>query len=457
MMKMNKNLEIINIIEKEKLSDEFYFQSLLEQGCLKGFFADSDINRIQYECLAFLAHKVELFNAGDSSSIRVEKAQSIMASNMFTIGLWLKTYQNPDDAITALQTEQADELYQKGRTHIDTLVEATKATHSKLSGQLIDTKNVFYRTTIEDGINGFFKLYYPDFGAHEIHITADYPICNTLPKLAGIEFIHAYLSALYQENQFCRNFSPVVIHSLLCGYEKDYQELLINIYEPVLAAAIGCVIAGTDVHMLDISEDGSGYLRRFFNGKTKTEILAIIQNAAHDLTLIFNLPYELESYIQKSLSSIADKTVIAMREQSLDRVFCRPCYHEHKPKLYFSFGDKMDDGQYRKVVDEIMQSRFLQDKIVIIKERIHSLADLEDVLLDSDLARDEIIAILHELSLPEIAALSIKYSIMSDIEAIEYREQERAIRECLNDYVSALPQDQRELFIKTSEAIEVVC
>jgi hypothetical protein len=321
---MNNNLEKISMIEKEKLSDEFYFQSLLEQGFSKGLFTDSDVERLQYECLGFLAHIVERFNAGESSSIRVEKAQEIMISNMFTISLWLKTYHNPDDAIIALRNEQIPELYEKGRKRIDTMVAAVKSIHFKILQQLMDTKNIFYRATIVDGIKGFFKLYYPDYGAHEIHITADYPVYNHIPKLAGIEFIHAYLSAIYYENQFCLHFLPDDIHHLLCGYIKDYQELLINIYEQVLTAAIGCILTGTDVHTLDISEDGAIYLDCLFTGKTKIDILATIQNAVYELKRILTFPYELELYIQNSLPLIADKIKIAMREQFLDHVFYTP-------------------------------------------------------------------------------------------------------------------------------------
>ena len=159
---MNNSLKKSSIIEQENLSSESYFQSLFEQGCLKGLFTDSDIERLQYDSLAFLAYKVERFNAGDSSSIRVEKAQDIMASIMFTIGLWLKTYQNPDDAIKAIRNEQLADLYQNGRKLIDTMVAAAKAIHSNILQKLVDTKNVFYHATILDGINGFFKLYYPD-------------------------------------------------------------------------------------------------------------------------------------------------------------------------------------------------------------------------------------------------------------------------------------------------------
>ena len=453
---MNNNLEKISVIKKEQLSSEFYFQSLLEQGHIKGILTDSDIERLQYECLSFLAYKVERFNAGDSSSIQVEKAQNIMASNMFTIGLWLKTYQNPDDAVTAIKREQIAELYQKGREHIDAILAETKAVHAKVLGKLVNTKNDFYRLTIEDAINGFFKRYYPDFAAHEIHITADYPTFNTIPKLAGIEFIHAYLNALYRENQFCFYFDPGDIHHLLRGYEEDYQELLINIYEPILLAALGCVIAGTDVYRLDISEGGAAYLYHLFNATPKSEIFPLMKNAVGELTRLLNCPHELIQYIQNSLPMIISRIETAVRKQTLDRVFVLPAFPENRPQIIISFGDKMEDEQYRKVIEEIGQCRFSQDKITIIKEHIHSLADFEDILLDADLIHEEVQAVLRELSFPEIAALSKRYLILSELEAIEFRDRERLLRKHLNDFVFALPEKQRELIAKTIEAIEIV-
>jgi hypothetical protein len=451
---MNNSLEIISKIEKGRLSSEQFFQSLLEQGYSKGLLTNSEIEDLQYDCLALLAHKVDSYSAGDSSSILVEKTQEILASNMFTIGLWLKTYQNPDEAITAIKNERIDELYQKGRKRIDTMLAATKAVHTELLQQLINTKNVFYYATVVEGIKGFFKLYYPDISAHEIHITADYPVYNTMPKLVGIEFMHAYLNAIYLENQFCLCFSVDDIHHLLCGYQEDYQELLINLYEQALTAAIGCILTGTDAHTLNISDDGAARLNRMFVGKTKTEILRTIQGAAHELKHIFCFSRELDSYIQRSLSQIANNIEIAVRNHSLDHVFYTPIYPELKPRLIISSGDMMGNEQYRQVVNKIMQCRFTKDKIAIIREQVHSFADLDDILQDADFTRKEIVTVLHELSLSEIAAFSNKYSITSDIETMEYREQEQVLRECLFDYVSVLSQEQRDILVGISESIE---
>ena len=451
---MNNGLDKIRIIDRAQLNEEYYFQSLLEQAHNKGILSDNDIERMQYECLALLAYKTERYNSGDSSSIRVEKAQDIMTSILFTLGLWLKTCPNPDDAITALQNEPIDELYQKGRKRVDTMLAAAKTLHGKLLHQLIDTPNVFYRATIESGILGFFKLYYPDYAAHEIHITADYPLYNPMPKLVGIEFIKAYLIAATYENQFCGYFSNDDIHHLLCGYEEDYRELLLNIYEPVLTAAIGCILAGTDVYRLDVAETGASFLREAFEGQSKDKITVTIEEAVNELNNRFQFPPGIARYLQSSLPIIAGKIEMAARAHTLDRVFFTPAYPENNPKILFSYGEKMDDEQYRRVIEEIGQCRFSQDKVVIIKEHIRSLADLQDVLQDADLTEDEVQAVLRELSLPEIAALTKQYQLQSDIEPFELREGERLLRECLRRFISALPPVRQKLIAQASKTMQ---
>ena len=452
---MNNGLEKIRVIDRAQLSEEHYFQSLLEQARNKGLLRDNDIERMQYDCLTLLAYKTKRYNGGDSSSIRVEKAQDIMTSILFTLGLWLKTYPNPDDAITALQNEPINELYQKGRKRIDTMLVVTKALHGKLLHQLVDTPNVFYRSTLRNGILGFFKLYYPDYSAQEIHITADYPLFNPIPKVSGIEFIRAYLEAAYYENQFCGYFSAADIHHLLCGYEEDYTELLINIYESVLTTTIGCILVGTDVYRLDITETGACFLGRTFVGQSKDEITVVIEEAANELNHRFQFSEGLARYLQSSLPLIASKIETAARGHTLDRIFITPAYPENNPRIIVSYGEKMDDEKYRKVIEEIGQCRFSQDKVAIIKAHIDSLADLEDVLLDADLMEDEVQAILHELSLPEVAALTKNYQLQSDIEHLELREGERLLRERLQCFISVLPPIQQKLFALASKAIQV--
>ncbi len=234
-----ESIERISTIDKSRLSGEHYFQSLLEQAYALGMLSDTDLKNVQFGCLSVLSRQTEGYNGGKSSSIRVENAENILTSIMFTMGVWLKTFQCPDDAVVVIKNEKIEDLYQNGLKRIDTMIKSTKGLHAAILRNLIDSENVFYRSTVVDAIKGFFKLYYPEFGAHEIHITADYPMYNKVEKLAGIEFIQKYLENIYLENLFCSNFKAEDIHHLLCGYDEHYQNLLFNIYEPVLCAATG--------------------------------------------------------------------------------------------------------------------------------------------------------------------------------------------------------------------------
>lgn len=439
------NIEKISKIKRETLSSEHYFQSLLEQAYMSGMLSDIQLEKIQFDCLSLLAKKTREYNSGDSSSIRVEAAQDLLASIMFTIGVWLKTCTNLDDAVATVQKDGMDTLYQNGRERIDRLIKSAKMLHSSITGNLVKTGNVFYRSTIVDGIKGFFKLYYPEFAAHEIHITADYPVQHPMERLLGIEFIQKYLECINYENLFCAQFFAEDVHHLLCGYDEHYEQLLFNIYEPVLSAAIGCILSGRDARRLEMAPASINILSDLFRRKTRTEIEGILMEATGQLSELLELSEPVKRYLSGSLPQIAAAIENAVLLQILDRVFILPKYPENNPKLIVSFGEKMDDEKYRKVLEEIMQCRYLADKKALIKSEIHSLADLDDILLDAELCEEETLGILSELSPAEIAALVKKHPLPSAIDRYGLRESQIALCECLQKFLAALPAKQQDL------------
>ncbi|AET68029.1 hypothetical protein Desor_2462 [Desulfosporosinus orientis DSM 765] len=446
------DIDKIRRIKRETLSSEYYFKSLLEQAYVWGMLSDTQLEKIQFDCLSLLAKQTERYNSGGSTSIPVEGAQSLLTSIMFTISVGLKTYPNPDEAVAALQKDGISPLYQKGREGIDGLIKSTKILHSSIISHLLQTENVFYHSTIVDGIKGFFKLYYPEFAAQEIHITADYPVHHRLERLAGIEFIQKYLECIYYENLFCLQFSAEDIHHLLCGCDEHYEQLLVNIYEPVLAAAMGCILSGRDIRRLEMVPSSLQILNDLFRGKRRPQIEGILRESVGQLSGLLELSEPLERYLRGSLPQIAGAIENAVRLQTLDRVFILPKYPENNPKLVFSFGEKMEDENYRKVLEEIRQCRYLTDKKALIKREIHSLADLEDVLLDAELSEKEILSIFRELNPAEIAALLKKHPMPSALDQYELRVREIGLGQCLQKFLAELPAKERDL-IKQAAAI----
>ena len=439
-----KDIKKISKIRQEALSTEQYFQSLLEQAYEVGMLTDFQLEKIQCDCLSLLAKQTERYNSGDSSSIKVEDAQHLLASIMFTMGVGLKTYQNPDEAVEVVLNESINDLYKKGLERIERLTKSTKTLHSLITSNFLQTKNVYYKSTIVDGIKGFFKVYYPEFAAQEIHITADYPAYNQKERFLGIEFIHKYLECIYYENLFCTKFSAEDIHYLLCGYDENYEQLLFNIYEQVLIAAIGCVLSGSAVHRLEMSPSSIKILSDLFSGKTRNELVNVLDKAVEQLNMQIELTQPLKRYISDSLFQIADEIEKAVELKTLNYMFIIPRYPDSNSKITFDFGDKMDDERYRKVLEEIMQCRYLTDKKAIIKSQIHSLADLEDVLLDAELNQEEILSILRDMQPAEIAALLKKHPIPSALDPYELNESQIVLSQSLQRFLELLPERQQD-------------
>lgn len=438
------SIERISRIESKKLSGEHYFQSLLEQAYALGMLSDAEVERIQFDCLSLLAEQTERYNHGDSSSIRIEAAQHILTSIMFTMGVWLKTFPRPDDAVAAIKDSSVDCLYQNGRRRIDRLMKSTKLLHIAIIDNLVHTENVFYASTIVDGINGFFKLYDPAFAAQEIHITADYPVYNPTEKLVGIEFIRKYLECVYYENRFCSYFSEEDIHHLLCGYDAHYQELLFNIYEPVLAAAIGCVLTDTHGTRLSLAPSSIERINRLFERKTRSDITEILTGAADQLAQRMNLPASLTQYIKCSLPRFAVSIENGVHLHTLDKFFLIPAYTKNDPELFVISGEKMDDEKYRDILRELTQCRYLSDKKAIIKREIRSLDDLDDILLDAELSEEEMMSIISELNPAEMTALITKHFLPAASGWYEPKESESTLRRCLHKWLALLPAEQRE-------------
>ncbi|WDV46783.1 DUF6179 domain-containing protein [Clostridiaceae bacterium M8S5] len=445
----------IEKIKKTNLDQAKYFESLLMQAYINDLLSDFEAERIQIELIDILKIQTEKFSSGDSSSIRIEKAQDILNSIMFTIGIWLKRYDNPDDAVELIKKEKLYDIYIKGRHKIDSKINITKLLHLTLIKKLINTQNYYHNATIIDGINGFFKLYYPDFLAQEIHITADYPVFNTMEKLLGIEFIQSYLENLYYENAFCSNFSTEDIHYLLSGYHEEYKELVINIYELILTTCIGCIIVNEDAKRLKLSLKSIETLNVLFSDKSTEEIYYMLLQAVKILDKIFILDNNLVLYIKESLEKIATNIINSVETNTIAKVFIISKYPEENKKLNFSFGNRMDNELYRKIIIAIKDCKDLNGKLNIITNRVNSLADLEDILLDGNFTCNEVKSILKLLNPTEFIALYKRYYDLQESSLLHIREGEIILSECICDLFNSFTNEQKITIKKTARKINL--
>ena len=246
---MNNTLQPIPENPSDTFSDlreEAYAATLVSCAERAGLFSANDKTAMQAGLYALLCELAARASKGKSSSLRIERAEELLESAMFSVSMALKVELTPEDALKKLKRTQIRTLFAEGQKLIGRKTLICRVMHKKLCKQLFDTPNVFYRSTVIDGIAGFFKLYDPLFGAQILHITADYPTCLGRPGVCGIEFIESYLQRIRAENDFLRLFPAKNVHVFLKKLVPTYAETPMNLFEPVFCHAALLAALGKD-------------------------------------------------------------------------------------------------------------------------------------------------------------------------------------------------------------------
>ncbi len=264
-------------INSAKLSGRGYLVSLLREAQNAGLIVPEAAARIQKEGMDIVAGLAMDFTDGLSSSIRIEQAQEFVLSVFYTAGLALKACTSPDEAVFRLASEPLRTLYEEGDKIIKKKLASAHMLHRQVSKNIFAVKNEFYASTITAGLSGFFKLYNPKFGAHETHITADYPVFLPVSDLTGIEFIEKYLERIDIENRFCLCFDSTAAGEMLRRrFGEEHESLVLNIFEQVLMEALRCAACDTSVKELVCD---SRILNDTLSGLTQAEVSDKLQAA----------------------------------------------------------------------------------------------------------------------------------------------------------------------------------
>lgn len=400
-----EGLDILHPIKAELLNQKYYVQSLIEQARYCGMLTDKEVSVIQTDLLLILAQQTDKWSRGESSSVPTEKAQDIISSILFVIGIQLKSYETPEQAVDMLKSKPLELLFENGLKLVRRKIAISRHLQKSILDNLLGTPNVYYRSTIADGINGFFKLYRPQFTAHEIHITADYPVFMGRPELEGIEFIEKYLRCIQAENAFCVCFASQDIHHLLCGLTQDYRSVPLNIFEPVLLSALGLIIGGRSPKRLDLTQNDISFLYRQFSGQSEMEVQDCLKKAVFYLNKKMDLPQVSMQYASLCIPKLVGTILNAVKMKTLDKVFLIPAYPEQEPQIMLSYGDRMNDREYQKLVERIFQTDGSEEKVALILNEVHSLADLLDILSDTELCANEFELLINMLPLSAFVML----------------------------------------------------
>ena len=292
-------------IREEDLDQRAYFSSLLESSARVGLISEKGIMAIRSGLWELLREQAKKRCGGKSSSLPKELAEELLESIAFVIGVKLKAFLTLDEAVSALMAVSVKELFDDGMEIVRMKMANSKRLQNKILKNLFNTPNVYYKATVADGINGFFKLYKPQFEAQNIHITADYPIFLERPELDGVEFIERYLRYIDAENAFLTLFDPLSVHRLMCAVKSDYADIPINFFEPVFMTAAGCVILGKNPSELSLSPTEAERLGKMFCGAAREEIDSVLNEVLARLANCMKIPPHSENYARLSVTKLS--------------------------------------------------------------------------------------------------------------------------------------------------------
>lgn len=198
--------------------------------------------KFRSELLWELGRMIAKYNHGSGSSIRTEKAESILESMLYCVSVYLQSV--PDAALEVRNTSGA-ELFQLGLREVENLVNKSKTLYREVLASRIPTDLIVYNETLDLGIPAFFQNYNPEFAAQENVVLTefDYPLLHPVSSQRGVLYVKSYLEELKKENELCAGYSKNHIRAVLLvhgrKYHLDYRELLVNIPEVLLAPKAG--------------------------------------------------------------------------------------------------------------------------------------------------------------------------------------------------------------------------
>lgn len=229
-----------------------------------------------------LAVQVRHYTNGESGSVPSAVARELLASVLFCLdnvpehtGTWehILLTQEPEQALAAglhrlnQDAAQGKQLWEYLCCHMPTVENRS----------MIDTLR---------SIGTFWQRYDIRFFAHQIPCDIDYQLSVPVPEqLQGVAYVNRFLAYLVVENDFLLHFTQEAMVPVLERHCPDYQGLLVNLFAPVAATALGLCLLDREPWDLRLCMEDCACLKRLFSGKTRAETENLLIQSAEKLSM----------------------------------------------------------------------------------------------------------------------------------------------------------------------------
>lgn len=449
-------LERAALIRQENLDPDRYFLSLLEEASRLGLISSSRSDQIMLECAALLAERTQRFTAGDSLSVTVERAKSLLDSSLYTIGAYLATLPHQDQ-VQALNSQPISQLFEKGLQAAAIQFRRAKRLLSTISDDLVQTDNIAYNDTLSRGIPPFFRKYDHDYEAHCIPASIDYPLCGLCGPCRGqgAAFMLEYLRRIYLENRFCLEFPAPLIDEVLRGGDPGFCHLLTNLFEAILTNAIGCVLTETNPMTLNPPRDRLPRLREGLLSLDSGQTTLLLREAAARLLRLLDLEDMLEDYVLPAAEGLAVSIQDAAQRDLLDRMFPAPREDRQESTMLFQDNPTMSDEEFRTFFEQLQTCRHSTDRVAIL-QGLNSLQDLSDALSGGALTGKECPLLFQALDDSALALLARQLPTDYGCLELHFTAGEEEWLSALQEYLNHLDSERRNSILALAQSFNAM-
>lgn len=245
-------------VEERRTADE---NALVRTGLTdvdQGLVTPEDIAAFQDRFMRLIERRTAIYTMGDSTSVPKHVAADLLRSVSFVLGI---DPERPDIPERLLTVDIEDEFRRK-LAEIERKVELS----GELWREVVSTIPPIPSTALRDtlaAIGDFPPRYDFRSMAHDIPVVFDYPLCSPVPETPlGVDYINEYLRRLLVEGDFLRRFDVDECVRVLERSSPDFEDLLVNLYEPVATNAIGRALTGKDPRPPRISDEERAEIAR---------------------------------------------------------------------------------------------------------------------------------------------------------------------------------------------------
>lgn len=423
------NLNLINKnFDSGNLSKYQFTISLIKECVRCEILPENFLYTVQIKIGEILKELMIKFTKGESSSVTVEKAEKLIIGIWYTIDAYMNSLNNIEFSIEVLKNEEVSLMYEKGKNILKEDFIHTKNLYEKVLENKVITQLTAYNDTLK-GIEDFFRLYNQDFEPDECDANIDYPLAFDDWNVQGLYYMKNYLWNLYVENEICNKFNNKEINLVLKSYgdiyEIDYRDLLVNIFEITMTNAIFSRLSNNNSLELKNKdfETLNNNLKNLSEEQVKNLISLVVDKIIEDYKL-----GEFEKEYMKNYEKILIKNTLyeLKRDNLRNLIIITDNVKKKKNTIMINEENILKDDDFKEIIEEILASDNIYEKINIVKNKINSIKDYIDMLKSSCFFEDEYILLFMSLSNMELAILG-KYVFYG-----EYRMEKLDITKTLS-------------------------